>query len=436
MNNNDKITRIAYILEAGFEYFISIFVTSTMLGYILDSFGFSDAAQGIISTAATFTCAAQIFFSMFLAGRRVKRLITILHIVNQLCFVILYMLPIFNIPTGAKSIILLVLLFAGNIIGNGLTPAKSTWLMSSVDPAHRGSFTAVKEMISLAGGIAVSLIFGAVADNFRDSNGMPTTPYYIICTAALFLMTVIHTVTLIVSSEKPLPTVNQASFGKTLSRMVKNPTILKISCVPLLWYAATGISVSFHASYLREELSFTFTTIAIITTVGAICRIIFSPLLGKIADKHSFAVAMIISFLAVAIGFLFMFFTAPATRWLYLVYMSLYSFAMAGINSGIFNLVFVYVAPEERTTAFSFNSALGGIVGFFAALISGNALEKIQAAGGISLFGFNLYAQQILSLISFAVIVILIIYIKTVIIPLPQIDVNNDVSNALEEVKK
>ena len=29
MKNSDKTTRIAYVIEAGFEYFVSLFVTGT-----------------------------------------------------------------------------------------------------------------------------------------------------------------------------------------------------------------------------------------------------------------------------------------------------------------------------------------------------------------------------------------------------------------------
>ena len=52
---------VLYIIEAALEHFIALFVTGTMLGYILDTLGFSDAVQGIISTVATFTCGAQLF---------------------------------------------------------------------------------------------------------------------------------------------------------------------------------------------------------------------------------------------------------------------------------------------------------------------------------------------------------------------------------------
>ena len=131
MRKSDKVTRIAYIIEAGFEYFVSLFVTGTMLGYILDSLGFSDAAQGIISTVATFTCGAQLF-ALVWVGKRRKRMVTIGHIINQLCFVLLYLLPVFDFAPAVKTTVLMVLLFGGHIINNAINPAKIAWLMSSV----------------------------------------------------------------------------------------------------------------------------------------------------------------------------------------------------------------------------------------------------------------------------------------------------------------
>lgn len=421
MRDNDKTTRVAYIIEAGFEYFISLFVTGTMLGYILDTVGFSDALQGIISTVATFTCGAQLF-AIVLAGRKVKRIVTIGHVINQLAFTLLYLLPIFNLPSGLKTALLLVFLFAGHIINNAINPAKIAWLMTSVQNNKRGGFTAVKEMVSLAGGIAVSLGFGAVADTFRDASGMPTTPYYVICAVALILMTAIHTVTLLISTEKYVPAATRPSIKSTIGRMVTNRDLIKVIGVGVIWNIASGFSVSFYASYLREELAFSFTLIAFITTAGSICRILVSPLVGKIADKYSFATSMTLCFAVVAMGFLSMCFTTPETRWLYLVYACLHAFSMAGINSGVINLIYDYVVPEDRATAMGVKNALGGILGFLAALLSGFILGKIQTAGGLTVFGVTLYAQQFLALLSFAVTIILIIYMRTVIAPLKRVD--------------
>ena len=417
MKQNDKITRIAYVIEAGFEYFISLFVTSTMLGYILDSLGFSDALQGIISTVATFTCGAQLF-AIALVGRKRKRLVTIGHLINQLCFVFLYLLPIFNISSSVKTIVFTVLLFGGHIINNAINPAKITWLMGSVQNEKRGRFTAIKEMVSLSGGIAVSLVFGAVADVFRDGMGMPTRPYYLICAAALAVMTAVHTATLLVSGEKQETCEEKTSVKSAVLRMARNKEFVRIVGVGVLWNVASALSVSFYASYVRQELAFSFTVIAAITTVGSIVRIIVSPFLGRLADKYSFSTSMTVSFAVVAVAFLAMAFAAPQTRWLYLVYVCLHAFAMAGINSGVINLIYDYVPSDDRAVAMGVKNALGGILGFFVALFSGFLLSKIQAVGGFCFFGMTVYAQQVLSVLSFVATVALVIYMRTVIAPL------------------
>ncbi|MBQ9784560.1 MAG: MFS transporter [Clostridia bacterium] len=421
MKDSTKTTRVAYIIEAGFEHFISLFVTGTLLGYILDILGFSDAQQGVISTVATFTCGAQLF-ALVLTGRRRKRLVTVGHLINQGCFVLLYLLPIFDLAPAVKSACLLLLLFSGHIINNAINPTKITWLMGSVPNESRGRFTAIKEMISLAGGIAVSLGFGAVADTFRSADGMPTRPYYIICTAALALMMLIHTVTLLISTEHPDASTVRTPIGQTVTRMIRNRELVKVIGVGMIWNIASALSTSFYASYLRQELAFSFTLIALLSTAGSVCRIALSPLLGKIADKHSFSTSMTLAFAFAAAAFFAMSFTSPQTKWLYLVYVCLHAFAMAGINSGVINLIYDYVAPADRAVAMGFKNALGGILAFFTALASSFVLGAIQKAGGVVLFGYTLYAQQVLAFASCVAVLLLILYMRRVIAPLHRVD--------------
>ena len=420
MRDRDRTTRIAYILEAGFEYFMSLFVTGTMLGYVLDTLGLSDALQGIISTVATFTCGAQLF-ALLLVGRKRKAIVTVGHLINQCCFTALYLLPVFSFSPAVKTALVLVLLFGGHIINNAINPAKITWLMGAVPDGSRGTFTALKEMISLAGGIAVSLSFGVVADTFRDADGMPTRPYYVICASALLLMMLIHTVTLLVSYEKEEQGGERASVKETVSRMARNKALVKVIGVGILWNIASALSSSFTASYVRGELGFKFTVIAVISTAGSVCRILVSPILGKIADKYSFAVSMTLSFIVVGVSFAVQVFTAPATRWLYLVSVCLHSFAMAGINSGVINLIYDYVEPAERAVAMGVKNALGGILAFCTALFSGLVLDNIQAAGGFRIFGLTLYAQQVLAFFSCVGVVLLIVYMRKVVAPLKRV---------------
>ena len=421
MERKSKITRIAFILAESFEYFISLFVTGTMLGYLLDTLGFSDSLQGIIGTVATFACGAQLF-ALFLSGRQVKRVTTVGNLINQSAFVILYLFPLFNMPSEVKTTLLIILLFSGHIINNAIRPSKLTMFMDAVPNDMRGRFTAVKEMISLAGGIAVSLIMGRVADSFRSADGLPTNEYYVICAVALLLMTLIHFCSVAIATEQPICKTENVPLKSTIKRIARNQNFIKVVVVGLLWNVASALSISFFASYLREELAFTFTVIAILTTVSSIARILASPVLGRIADKHSFATSMTVAFILAGIGFLAMVFTAPATRWLYIVYACFYGFAMAGINSGVINFVYDYVEHQDRATAMGVKNALGGFLSFFTALISGAIMSAIQKKGGFRILGVNLYAQQILSLLSCIAVVVLIVYMRLVVAPLKRVE--------------
>jgi len=333
----------------------------------------------------------------------------------------IYLLPLFNLTPLVKTVLLVTLLFVGHIINNAVTPSMITWYMTAVPNEHRGRFTAIKEMISLAGGIAVSFVFGRIADIYRDADGMPTHTYYVICAIALLVMMLIHTATHVVADEKPPADTERASFKETLYRIARNKSFIKVVAVGAFWNVASALSSSFFASYLREELAFSFTLISIFAILGSFSRILLSPVLGRIADKYSFATSMTISFILAALGFLAIVFTSPETRWLYIAYSCLHGFAMAGINSGVINFVYDYVEPADRAAAMGTKNALGGILVFLTALFSGAILSGIQKSDGIHLLGFTVYAQQFLALLSFFATVLLIIYMRIVIAPMRRV---------------
>lgn len=424
MQNSDRRTRISYIFEAAFEYFISIFVSSTFLGYILDAIGISDAWQGIILNVTVFSCGAQLF-ALFLSGRRVKKIVTIGHSINQLCFTLLYLLPIFSIPKDIKTFLFLLFLFLGHILNNAVNPSKINYLMQSVSDAKRGSFTALKEMISLAGGMVISVFLGRIADTFRDSAGNPTPTYYKICCIAIFILTVLHTLTLLLSTEKELPVKEKHSpIRNVVKKILTNKDVLKVIGVGVIWNFASAISTSFLASYLRQELAFSMTMITLLTTAGALCRIAVSPLLGKLADRRSFAFSMTLCFCVMALAYLAIVFTVPGKlRWLYLIYICLHSFAMGGINSGVINLIYDYVIPEDRAATLGISNAFGGIISFFTAIGAGTLLAFIQSNGGVTLFSLTIYAQQILALLTVIVTLSLIVYMRKIIAPMKRVEV-------------
>ena len=423
MKNKRFITRIGFVADESIDYFISLFVTSTFLGYLADALGFNDAAQGIINTIPTLALAAQ-FFSMLLSGRRVKRLVTLCMVTNQLAFILIYMIPMFDMPPMLKNVMFVAFLVIANLINNAIKPARLVWLMQSVDNDKRGSFTAKKEMISLAGGAVISMSLGTLADTYREADGAPTREFYVICIIALVVLMVMHTVSLLISHEEQ-PMVEVFPVRAIFKRVVTNRALFKLIPIDVFFHLLIGISTPFFASYLREELGFKMSVITAITIVGVVARIVASPLMGKISDKKSFSFTMILCTVFLGVAFLGACFAAPgAARWIYLVFVIFYGFSTAGINSGLLNLVYDYVVPADRAAALGIKNACGGFVGFLASLGAGAALAKIQEMGGLTVFGHTLYAQQVLAIASTVITPLFILYIVKVIVPMHRVDLD------------
>lgn len=99
---------------------------------------------------------------------------------------------------------------------------------------------------------------------------------------------------------------------------------------------------------------------------------------------------------------------------MYTIYYMLYAVAMAGINSATINLIYDYVDKEKRTGALALKSTCSGFAGFFTTLVVSPLVVHIQNDGN-SLFGIDVYAQQVVSLISASLLIVSIIYLNTTI---------------------
>lgn len=414
---SEKRSRLAYIGEAGFEHFISLFVTSTFLTYLMIDLGISDAWMGVIANIAAIANALQLL-ALCIRRTKVKRLVTVLHTVNQLAFASLYLLPLSSsLSPNLKTALFVLLLTVGYFISAAISPIKLNWMMEAVPDRMRGSFTAVKEMISLFGGMIISLGLGRLADHYKASGDLRT--YWLIGSIAMIALALIHTVTLLLVDESAAVEQSKEPIAKRVRAILTNKTLIKVIAVGALWSVASSISASFFAVYAQKELAFTLTMLTLFGIVASLARILVSPILGRLADKTSFALSMLLCFAIMTVAFLFMVFTAPgASRWAYLGYTILHAVAMGGINSGAMNLIFDYVTPEQRTAALGIKNAISGFLAFFVSFLGGRILAAIQANGGLSLFGIRLYAQQFLALLSVVIILLLMFYIKVVVFPL------------------
>lgn len=410
MKDSYRFSRAMYILEAALEYFIAISVSTVYLAKITAYMGISDALTGVLSAFVSLGCGFQLL-AIFLANRGpVKGWVTSGHIISQLLFSLLYFVPLLQLTKPQRTILFVAILFAAQAIHNIINSPKINWFMSLVDDRSRGRFTANKEMVSLLGGMAFSYGLGAVMDRYEARGDLRGA--FVVCGIGLLVLTMLHSLTLLLSVEKPT---EEASKRETISRLLHNKTLIKIILVPVLWNVANYATVSFSGTYQANELAFTTTYSSVIIMVGSLIRAAISRPIGKFADTFSFRKMLIGCFAVEALAFGINGFTSPFNgRWLYFCHYILYSIGTAGINSAIINLIYDYVEHEQRMSALALQQTCAGLAGFLIVILLSPLVKLIQTKE-LYFFGARVYAQQLLSLFSCGLMVATIFYLHTAI---------------------
>lgn len=415
-------SRFLYILEAAFEYFIAILCGGVYIAKLSTSLGVSDSLTGVLTAIVSLGGTFQIVAIFLSQKRRVKRLVTLLHTLNQLAFTLVYLTPFFPLSTTGKIVLFVIFLLLGNIVNSIVNSPKQTWYMSLVDDEKRGDFTATKEIVSLIGGMTFTFIIGLVIDNFEEAGNLNGA--FIFCGIGIFVLTLLHTSTLLFSKEKPVLDNKKTPLSQSVKGIFKNKNLWKIIVVMCLWEISLYGIISFFGTYQIKELGFSMTFVSILSIVYSIMRALASKPLGRFADRRSFRTMLTVCYLIHAVSFLFAVFTVPSNgKIFFTIYYALHAIAMGGANSATINLVYDYVGKEERMGAFALSKSVAGLVGFLSTLGFSRLVEYIQNNGNTFL-GIPVYAQQVLSVIGIIVLTFAIVYLNTAVKKMKKPSVN------------
>lgn len=406
MQKSLKTSRLFYILEAGFEYLISILVAGAYLAKLTEALGMSDRLTGTMSAIISLGHLFQLG-SLLIRPKRVKGLVVTFSVANQLLFMLLYVIPLGNGAKPWRTSLFMVTILLAYLLYNLVHPKKTNWLMSLVDDEVRGRFTSVKEMISLIMGILFTFAMGAVMDYFEARGELRTA--FVVCAVTIAGLMILHTLTMLFSVEKPLP--EDPGKKGALAAVFKDRDVLKIAATFALWYATMYASVPFLGSYQNKELGFSMTFISLLSFIYSGVRIAFSFLWGSYADKRSFKSMLQVCLAIAAAGHFINIFTVPANgKIFYTAYYVCYAIAMAGINSALINLVYDYVELSRRADAIALTQAVAGVTGFLTTLAVGVLVDYVQENGNRFL-GLPVYAQQLTATISLVLNIAVILFL-------------------------
>jgi len=415
-NDQYKSSRVFAIIVAALEYFIAILVGSTYLAKLAGSMGLDDGMIGVVSSFLSLGCGFQIVAIFFPSTIRTKRLVIATSLANQICFTLLYVLPVFKLSSEIRTGIFIALLLVANILINVAFSPRTVWIRSLVDDDKRGRFAAANEITSLISGMIFTMAMGVIIDTLEASGRLDIA--FIICGVTIAILTILDTVLLFLIKEKPIEKAPDEAALKRVCHALTDKTTLTLLPLYVIWNIAIYTTTPFFGTYQLDDLGFTMTFVSVLSVAYAIVRSLASRPIGSFGDRHSFAKSISIGYIAIILGFAALVFFGKVG---YIIYYMLYAVTLAATNSGQVNIIYDYVAPEKRSGAVAILYTVGGFSGFFATLAIRPLVNHIQSNGNSFLGIENVYAQQVLAVFGAFCVLLCLLYVNLVIRRMPMV---------------
>ena len=250
-----------YILEAMFEYFISLLTTGAYLAKLTTAIGISDSMTAVLSSVTSLAGMFQLI-SIFIAHKTpVKRWVLPLTLFTQALVSTLYIIPFLNLGAFAPVIFFFIIL-TSKAVGNVIAPVKTNWFLSLVDDEKRGDFQAKVNIVSLAGGMVFTLLASFTIDKFEAKQNISGA--FLTLTITICILTLVQFTTLLLAREKPEKKEKGESPFKDVKSLLKNKIYKRILIVNFVWAIATNITTPFLSTYQIKELGFSMTFISVV----------------------------------------------------------------------------------------------------------------------------------------------------------------------------
>lgn len=403
-------SRWAYVAECAFEYFIALLVAEPFLTKLLTYIGLDDSTIFVIQSLISFAFLFQLC-SIFVVQRitNVKKVAATVHGISQLLFMSLYLVPFMPFAKEYKAGVVIAC-FLGAYFGNYLvTSVIFRWGNSYVDPSKRARYAATKEMISLLSGVIVTLVMSWVFEQYEKTGDLRTA--FILTAIVMTVVCAIDFICLLLIKNRvsePPKKEDIVPFGQVLKILFTNKGFVYVVILTVLWQCAHYMTLGAMGTYKQKELGMTVLAIQVINIAGQMARFALSRPFGRYTDKRSYSKGLALGLTVAAAGYLVNIFTTPSNWWLVIVYTILFNISQAGISQNLFNIVYNFVDEKYFVQASAIKNSIGGVCGFLIALVGSRILGAVQASGN-TVFGMEIYGQQILSVISlvFAVLAIL-----------------------------
>jgi hypothetical protein len=426
-----KKSRICYTTADTAAQTVGQLAGGTFLAALMSHSGISDANIGIISSLFSLACISQIFLINYLKRIKKYKFFVCATALQRMLFVLLYLVPFLGINNFSKALLIVILFFAGQVFVQIGSPASQDWIASLVPSRLRGKYFSIKDSVAVFVVSSVMLICGMVLDYFKKTNIMTGFAFIAV---TVFILTLINVIALSKMKEPKLSFVNDdgkemhgrlAKRAREIEILPETQSIFselkeaftyrkfrKAFTTQCLFTFAFFICVPFYASYQINDLHLPYTFLMLVGFILNLYRIYITPKLGRMADKHGMARLLRYTMFALGLNFLIMALTMPFNAYPMQIIGNFFgSTAWAFINIGLFGIQLDFFKSNKRMIWLTITSSVNGVFGFLVSILGGFLLSFLQKLD-IHLYGQKIYAQQLLCLLGFLILLYTVYYIK------------------------
>ncbi len=426
-----KKSRIYYTTADTAAQTIGQLAGGTFLATLMSYSGISDANIGIITSLLSLAALIQLFLINYLKRIKKYKFLVTITALQRVLFAALYFVPLLTVSNNAKALLIAGLYFLGQIFVQIGIPASQDWIASLVPSRLRGKYFSIKDSVAVFVVSSFMLICGMIMDYFKKSNLLMG---FILIGAILLILSVINVVgfsmmkeprtsyldmngkemhgRLAKKAKEHLPPKKEQSILSEIKEAVYDAKYRKAFTVQCLYTLAFYICAPFNSSYWINDLKLPYTFMMLFIFIFNLYRIYITPKLGRMADKHGMGKILRYTLFILGVNFLIITFTMPFNAYpMYILASITGSTAWAFVGIGLFGIQLDFYRNDKRMIWLTLTSSVCGLFGFLVSIVGGSLLTFLQKAD-LHLFGLKIYAQQILNLLGFLIIVLAVIYIK------------------------
>jgi len=305
-------------------------------------------------------------------------------------------LPFLPLSQGAKLALLLTVAALSGVLAVIGNNAWVAWMGDRVPSSLRGRYFGVRTALCTLGGAVAALAAGLLLDGFRarEMTAWALSALSVIAVLAGALTTYLMSLQHEPAPQRPAQRVHLRAALAPFT----DPRASRVLAYQLTWNAAIGVSASFFAVHMIENLKMGFALMAVQAASVSAVRIFAVPLWGRAIDRVGAKPVLVACSFGIVIIPLIWLLPTPDRLWPLAIDSVVSGLLWSGHALAAFALPLAVAPREGRSFYLGAFSAAGGLA--FAVASAGGGLLATSMPANLLVFGQPMYGLQVLFVVS------------------------------------